>query len=102
MSEANKRRPVPADTAMEPAPAPPPPTTEGAEASPATETALAPLPPATEGAQVEARTLLAFDGYEPNDVVMVATGDVKNLVKQGLIDPHPAAVSYAKSLKADG
>ena len=53
-----------------------------------------------EGGLVEARVLFGCDLGAPNDVVSVAADQVDALVAAGLIDPHPDAVEYAKSLKA--
>lgn len=53
-----------------------------------------------ESGAVEARILFGCELGAPDDVVSVEADQVDALVASGLIDPHPDAVQYAKSLKA--
>lgn len=50
------------------------------------------------GDRVAARVLIAFEGYEPNDVVELAEDEL--VAHRDLVDPTPAAVAYARSLLA--
>jgi hypothetical protein len=50
------------------------------------------------GESIEARVLVAFDGHAPNDVIRVSENERDRLVREGRLDPHPAAVEYAKGL----
>lgn len=120
MSNPNRRRPVPmGDTAEQPpaasaeaatvsvnsAPAPlaGDATVAGEAATPAPAAAASAeqppaAPPVADGEQVEARALIDFEGYEANDVVIAAADDIERWRNAGLVDPHPDAVAYAKSL----
>lgn len=116
MSNPNKRRPVPiGDNAEQPPAA----SADAAAVSVDSATATAAVavgdanaatgaaasaeqppsaPPVADGEQVEARALIDFEGYEANDVVIAAPEDIERWRDAGLVDPHPDAVAYAKSL----
>lgn len=102
MSNPNRRQPVPAAAEApkaEPTAAPTADPAPAAEAPKAEPPAPDPAPPvAPEGEQVEARVLVAFEGYEANDVAIIDAAQVERLVGEGKVDPHPDAVAYAKSL----
>ncbi|MFN3517958.1 MAG: hypothetical protein ACK4YT_00775 [Sphingomonas sp.] len=51
-------------------------------------------------AMYDARVLLAFDGYEPDDILSGTLDELSVLERDGKIDAHPDAVAYARSLKA--
>lgn len=54
---------------------------------------------AEHGGAVEVRVLFACDLGKPDEVVAVDSDQVDALSSAGLIDAHPDAVAYAKSLK---
>lgn len=47
---------------------------------------------------VEARVLIAFDGYEVNDIITDTVRAIGTMKLAGQVDPHPDAVAYALSL----
>ena len=47
---------------------------------------------------LEARVLVAFDDHEVNSVISGSEEEIDQLVREGRVDPHPAAVEFAKSL----
>ena len=55
---------------------------------------------AQAGKKVKARVLVAFGGYQPNDVVKVSAAELKQYADS--LDATPAAVSYAESLAKGG
>lgn len=107
MSNPSRRQPVPAGASApssQAAASATPDTGASGEAANGTSEAgngdpTTPAPP-SDG-QIEARALIAFEGYNPNDVVIVAESEVEALQGAGKIDPHPDAVAYAKSLADD-
>lgn len=54
---------------------------------------------ADEQASVEARVLCDCLFGKADAVVSLSTSDVKYAKEQGMVDDHPEAVAYAKSLK---
>lgn len=67
-----------------------------------TAEASAPEPeptPGKPGESIEARVLVAFDAFNPNDVITKPEGEIRTLHLDGKVDPDPAAVDYAKSLR---
>lgn len=84
-----------------PAPAAPPTAVAAADATPATTepTADNPETGSVDLSQlVEVRVLSAFDGHAPNDVIEITAEEASSL--GAAVDASPAAVAYAKSLKA--
>ena len=96
--DPNKRKPVPAGgqptqatiAAAETTPA------AGDTAAPATEAAQ----PTDEDGAVEARVLVAFGDYQPDDIVTGSARAIDQLEIDGVADPHPDAVAFARSLQA--
>ncbi|MEZ0495406.1 hypothetical protein [Sphingomonas sp. IW22] len=74
--------------------------TPPADAQSAAEAASAVPSAATaqRGDRIEVRVLSAFDEHVPNDVIAIDTTDLSALTD--MVDADPAAVEYAKSLKA--
>ncbi|WP_439539474.1 hypothetical protein [Sphingomonas sp.] len=48
--------------------------------------------------RIAARVLIAFNGHEPNDVVELTEDEL--IAHREQVDPSPAAVEYARSLRA--
>lgn len=46
---------------------------------------------------VHARALIAFEGYEPNDLVEGSATEIERLELAGLVDPHPDAVAHVQA-----
>lgn len=92
------RTPTPAN-AGDQTPTPPETGTETGTSPETTTETQALESDADEGDLIEARVLRAFGEYEPNDIVMIPAGSV-DAVAAGDVDPNPAAVAYAKSLRA--
>lgn len=47
---------------------------------------------------LKGRVLVAFEDYEPNQLVTFGTDEARTLEDGGFIDCHPNAVAYAESL----
>lgn len=97
--DPNKRKPVPAGGQPTPA------TIAAAQATPpagdTAQTTPAEKPPvAAEGDTVEARVLMAFGDYQPDDIVTGSVREIDQLELDGVADPHPDAVAFARSLQA--
>lgn len=104
---SNRRQPVPARA--EPTPA----AIEAIERTPTEAERNAPGEGTSEGTSesseaneqpnvidgaTEARALVAFGEIKVNDIVAGAPADIQALVLAGIVDPHPDAVAYARSL----
>jgi hypothetical protein len=99
MAMTTPRKPVPildGENALPPAATPEqePATVDAPSAPPEAEAPTEPVE------AVEVRVLLAFEGHRPNDVVAVAGDHLDRLRSTGLVDDHPVAVAYARSLRA--
>ncbi|WP_230630687.1 hypothetical protein [Sphingomonas sp. Leaf37] len=116
MDPKPKRQPVPAGG--QPIPA----TITAADATPpvekpaaTTDTAPAVEPPVADagseqaagadmvddGELVEARVLVAFGDHAANDIFTAPAAEVERQKLAGNVDPHPDAVTFAKSLGED-
>lgn len=109
----NARKPVPAGGQPTPAaiansestpPAGGEGTAENKEDANATETGAEEGTTATsddaDGEHVDACVLVAFDGYQPDNIVSAPAEVIEKLKLSGRVDPHPDAVAYARSLEA--
>lgn len=50
--------------------------------------------------QIEARVLVAFEGYEPNDIITAPAVEISRLVKIGRVDDDADAVTAALEMQA--
>lgn len=74
-------------------------TSNDAAAAGATETTETTAPIADDRERHEARVLNAFGDYSPNDIALLTEDELAS--RDGVdVDSHPAAVDYAKSLRA--
>jgi hypothetical protein len=83
----------PADAAGAPPADPPAPPPADPPAPPPTDP-----PPAAEPALTEARVLIDCQHGKVDAVVALTDADLAEAVALGVLDPHPDAVAYAKSL----
>lgn len=89
----------PADVAA-PAPAAPATETPAASVTPAAPPASDTVPAIDVDALIDARVLVAFEGYEPNDIITARAGEISRLVKAGRVDDAADAVAAALEMQA--
>lgn len=86
--------------ALAPASGDVPATSETPAVADAPATAADTLPAIDPDELIEARVLVAFDGYEPNDIITAPAGDISRLVKAGRVDDDADAVTAALEMQA--